>query len=280
MQHETNLIATLGLALLIAAAAGCGDDESGGATGGGANGGSGGTGDTGGVGGFGATGGDGASGGSGGAGGSAPTIALSGNVSELSGSIQTHPAKQADVCFVMDGADDLCTSTGDAGTFDLPGVPVNTVGAVRFSSPTLSTFYHLLVTESEDIKFHLAIDTPELTQSYYDQTVLVRDPDGFVVLAELWPDVKADYEAVLAPTSGDGPFYYASWYGTIDLAATATKANVAMGVFLNVDPGDGPYTTSFTKGGMTCTTPSFGADVPAWSIPTDADIVYMNFECP
>jgi len=217
-----------------------------------------------------------------------PSIAIFGKVYEMQPSGPNAAVHEADVCFVTEGADDICASTldhpdnqnYDKGVYELVGVPMSTVGAVRFSGPTLSTFYYMVATESEDMDLTMSIDRPATIESYYDQTGIVRDTGGFVVLGEIFPDIKSDYEAVLTPASGEGPFYYGSPKGLLDLAATATKANIAMGVFLNVDLGDGPFMTSFTNGGPSCTTPSFGGAAPAWSIPADADIVYMAFECP
>ena len=53
-----------------------------------------------------------------------------------------------------------------------------------------------------------------------------------------------------------------------------------MAVFLNVDRGGGPYAVEFSDGGPPCTTPALGGELPDWTAPADADIVYVQFQCP
>lgn len=66
----------------------------------------------------------------------------------------------------------------------------------------------MLTTESEDLSLTLSIDTPAIVQGYYDQTGVTATTDRVVVLAEIFPDPRADYAATLMPASGDGPYYY------------------------------------------------------------------------
>jgi hypothetical protein len=55
---------------------------------------------------------------------------------------------------------------------------------------------------------------------------------------------------------------------------------IGVGLFLDVSPGDGPFALNFDFDGQTCDTPDFGADIPPWEIPADADEVFLQFQCP
>ena len=104
--------------------------------------------------------------------------------------------------------------------------------------------------------------------------------DGVVVISQFYPNGPGGVP-VLTPSSGEGPYYYLDNTGTLDLSATATTdLGIGVGLFLDVSPGDGPFALNFDFDGQICDTPDFGADIPPWEIPADADEVFLQFQCP
>ena len=196
------------------------------------------------------------------------------------GLVPPPPVEGAEVCFVPVVGDPLCTSAGAEGDYVLAEVPSHVEGAVRFQHESIATFYHLLVPGTDDLELTLTIETPTVIENFYTATQTSPGPDGVVVLAEIFPQAKAGYSASLEPSSGTGPYYYQSWNANLDLEATETNVNVAMAVFLDVDRNGGPYDVVFDAGAGACTTPSMGEERSAFSVPADADIVYLQFACP
>ncbi|MEZ4384744.1 MAG: hypothetical protein R3A79_25670 [Nannocystaceae bacterium] len=187
---------------------------------------------------------------------------------------------QGDVCFVTpDQAVGPCTTTNSIGRFTLEGVPGDTHGAVTFAEDQIATFAWALRTAADDVELSLAIDTPELVQSYYDSAGVARIDGRVVVLTEVLP-ASAGYAATLDPTSGDGPFYYLTNAGELDPEATASSDAVAMAVFLNVDPALAPFAAPMRKDGAVCEGTDAGAPFTHSFVPDGADILYFNRHCP
>jgi hypothetical protein len=99
-------------------------------------------------------------------------------------------------------------------------------------------------------------------------------------MAQFLPDGPGGVP-VLTPSSGQGPYYYLDNTGTLDLTATATtELGFGVGLFLDVSPADGPFSLHFMLDGQVCNTTGFGAALPPWEIPADADEVFVQFQCP
>lgn len=206
------------------------------------------------------------------------TVTLSGELSLMPNGF--NKVIDGEVCFVVDDVAEPCTMTNGVGRYTLEGIPANTRGAVVFADNKTVTFAWMLQTMSEDFFGSLWLDTPELVQSYYGAAGVERIDGRIVVLTELSPMQSAGYNAVLSPMSGVGPFYYKTHSGTLDLEATETTDSVAMGVFLNVDPADGPFLFGFEKEGVPCEDTFYGAPFGEVAVPAGAELIYRSYVCP
>ncbi|MCA9634648.1 MAG: hypothetical protein KC420_01255, partial [Myxococcales bacterium] len=155
----------------------------------------------------------------------------------------------------------------------------NTQGAVTFKGSKIVTFAWAVLTETQDFELDLSIDTPELVQSYYDIAGIERIDGRIVVLAELVPAV-AGHSATLEPASGDGPFYYKTGAGELDLDATETSDTIAMAVFVNVDPALAPFNAMLAQGGVACDDTVTAGSFSESFVPDGADILYFQRACP
>jgi hypothetical protein len=150
---------------------------------------------------------------------------------------------------------------------------------MRFRGTGIVTEYLMLVTQSDDLEISVGVETPAFFQQYYSQAGLTASADGVVVLAQFYPNGPGGVP-VLTPTSGEGPFYLLDPTGAFDLTATATtELGLGVGLFLDVKRSEGPFSLHFDLDGQICETPFWGADIPPWEIPADADEVFLQFQC-
>lgn len=112
----------------------------------------------------------------------------------------------------------------------------------------------------------------------YDDTGVERIDGRIVVLKEVYPAIPG-YSATLEPAVGDGPFYYETVGGILDLEATESSDKVAMAVFLNVDPAQAPFAAPLVKGGVVCEETQYGAPFPDSFVPAGTEILYFSRKC-
>ena len=186
---------------------------------------------------------------------------------------------QGDICFVTpDQAVGPCTLSDNYGRYELEGVPADTQGALLFKDNLIVSFAMALHTAADDLDVSLTIDTPALVQSYYDDTGVERIDGRVIVLTEVYPAAPG-YSATLEPAVGDGPFYYETVGGILDLEATESSDKVAMAVFLNVDPALAPFAAPMSKDGVVCETTKYGVTYADSFVPDEADILYFSRTC-
>jgi hypothetical protein len=191
------------------------------------------------------------------------------------------PVETGEVCFVAEGAADLCTPTGLNGAYALTGVPQNTSGAVRFTSSEVMTMYWVVATEAEDLVMSLATDTKAQGQSYFDQASVTPAAAALIVMGQVQAPVLPGWVATLDPATGSGPYYLVDGAGTIDVTATSNpSSDLAVAMFLNVDRDAGPISFKFDRDQETCAVPEFGGPLSAWSVPEDAELVFFQLACP
>jgi hypothetical protein len=249
------LLSALPCLALLAFGSACGDDT--------------GTGGAGGDGGS-ATGagGLGGSDGGGGTGGEAPvTVTISGNVIGTEG-----PVTDGDVCFVWtDG--EACADNDAQARYSITDAPTATQGSLRFRGAEIATSYLLLATEQSNIVFNAGIAGVDKLDGDYTKAGVTRTTEGVAVFGFGVAGAALELE----PESGTGPLYYLA-DDSISDTATETDSN-RVGLYLNVDPADGPFVLRFDIDGTDCTTPMFGGPLTAWNIPADAEVAFLGFSC-
>lgn len=166
------------------------------------------------------------------------------------------PLAEAEVCWRVEGAEDVCTTSNASGYFTM-SVPGESKGHLTLvKDGTIHPFAWALTLADKDVEVGMGIDSEsaydvlytdvDLEESDGNTIVNVFVTEGFTVDAAVGATVQ------VSPSVGQGP-YYVDESGTLDPALTATT-NFGAVYWLDVDPAEGPVSVTVQNAdGVDCT---------------------------